>query len=225
MLNTILNYIREHSGCVLGPEETQIINSSFEIIKLKKKELLLKAGKINRYYGFIVCGAMRQYYICEKGSEHTIKLAIENWWVGDMESFMSKKASMYNIEAREDTELYAITFQNFLQLIEKSPAFAETLLFMEESNAISAQFRLNAYKSLNAGQRYTAFQKRYPDLFLRFPSHIIASFIGVQKETFSRIKKSSGKEADADMNLDLTGRMNLQLDTRVNKRKTQTRKT
>lgn len=212
MLNAILNYISEHSGCILGPEETKIINSSFEVMKLKKKELLLKAGKTNRYYGFIVYGAMRQYYICEKGSEHTIKLAIENWWVGDMESFISKKTSMYNIEAREDTEFYAITFPNFIQLIKKSPAFAETLLFIEENNAISAQFRLNAYNRLSAEQRYTAFLQRYPNLLLRFPSHIIASFIGIQKETLSRIKKSScEREVSANINLELTGNSDSQL--------------
>jgi len=198
MLNTILNYIREHSGCILEPEEINIINSSFEVIKLKKKELLLKAGNTNRYYGFIVYGATRQFYICEKGVEHTIKLALESRWVGDMESFLSKKTSMYNIEAWEDTELYVISFVNFKQLVKKSPAFEKTLLVMEEKNAISAQFRLNAYKSLNAGPRYNAFLERYPDLFVRFPSHVIASFIGIKKETFSRIKKSAiGKNRQA----------------------------
>ncbi|RYG03774.1 MAG: hypothetical protein EOO02_07665 [Chitinophagaceae bacterium] len=64
---------------------------------------------------------------------------------------------------------------------------------MEERNAISTQFRLNAYISLSAEQRYSAFLERYPSLFNRFPSHIIASFVGIQKETLSRVKKSSGK--------------------------------
>ncbi|AZA85493.1 Crp/Fnr family transcriptional regulator [Chryseobacterium shandongense] len=190
MASTIIDYVSKYSKFVLEDEEIKIINSYFDVVKLKKKELLLEAGNINRYYCFIVHGAIRQYFICEKGIEHTIKLALENWWVGDMESFITKKTSMYNIQAWEDTELYAITFLNFKKLIKESPAFAEAIIYMEESNAISAQFRLNAYKSLNARQRYIALLQRYPDLYLRFPSHIIASFIGIQKETFSRIKKT-----------------------------------
>jgi len=193
MHNAIINYIREYSGTTPETAETELINSSFQIMKFKKRELLLRAGEINRYFGFISFGAMRQYYVCDKGSEHTVKLAIENWWIGDMESFASKKTSNYNIEAREDTELFAITFPSFDQLVKKSPAFALTLLAMEERNAISTQFRLNAYISLSAERRYSAFLERYPALFHRFPSHIIASFVGIQKETLSRVKKSSGK--------------------------------
>lgn len=193
MDNAIINYIREYSGADLAPEETELINSSFQIMKFKKREYLLRAGEINRYFGFIVSGAMRQYYVCDKGSEHTVKLGIENWWVGDMESFTSKKTSSYNIEAREHTELFTITFPSFVQLVKKSPAFALTLLAMEERNAISTQFRLNAYISLSAEQRYSAFLGRYSALFHRFPSHIIASFVGIQKETLSRVKKSSDK--------------------------------
>jgi len=190
MLKALLTYINEYSNLVLSPSETELINSSFQVKKLKKKDFFLRAGDISRYCGFIVKGSMRTYKVCDKGMEHVVKLAVENYWIGDLGSFSSHKPSSYNIDAREDTELNIISKPQADFLIANSPAFALTLRLMEEKNAISAQFRLDAYNFLNAEQRYQAFEERYPLLFQRFPSHILASFIGVQKETLSRIRNS-----------------------------------
>jgi hypothetical protein len=131
--------------------------------------------------------------------EHVVKLAIENYWVGDLGSFSTKTSSNYNIDARENTELYVINKQQADFLIDNSPAFALTLRVMEEKNAISAQFRLNAYNCLSAEQRYLAFEQRYPLLFKRFPSHILASFTGIQKETLSRIRNLKYESISAQL--------------------------
>ena len=190
MLNPLLRYIEAYAETVLCPSEIEIISSCFQLKKVRKKQFFLRAGEVNRHFGFIIGGSMRHYTVCEKGVEHVVKLAVENYWVGDMDSFFSHRGSIYNIEAREDTELYVITKAQVDLLIERSPAFAQTVRVMEERNAISAQFRLHAYNCLNAEQRYIAFEQRYPSLFKRFPSHILASFIGIQKETLSRIRSS-----------------------------------
>jgi CRP-like cAMP-binding protein len=190
MLNPLLAYIEEYSGTALSPPEIELINASFRVKKVRRKDFFLRAGEVSRYCGFVVKGAMRTFKICDKGMEHVVKLAIENYWVGDLGSFSSKKSSSFNIDAREDTELYVINKPQADLLIDNSPSFALTLRIMEERNAISAQFRLNAYNCLNAEQRYLAFEQRYPLLFQRFPSHVLASFIGIQKETLSRIRNS-----------------------------------
>jgi len=190
MFDILLNYIEEYSGAVVSPMEVELIRSSFRVKKIRKKQLFLRAGEVSRYCGFVVNGSLRTYTVCEKGAEHVVKLAIENYWVGDLGSFSSQKPSVYNIEARENTELNIITRAEADRLILASPAFAQTLRIMEERNAISAQFMLKAYNCLSAEERYIAFEERYPLLFRRFPSHILASFIGIQKETLSRIRNS-----------------------------------
>ncbi|RYE51341.1 MAG: Crp/Fnr family transcriptional regulator, partial [Sphingobacteriales bacterium] len=101
MLKSLLAYINEYSNLVLSPSETELINSSFQVKKLKKKEIFLRTGDVSRYCGFIVKGSMRTYKVCDKGMEHAVKLAVENYWIGDLGSFSSQKPSSYNIDARE----------------------------------------------------------------------------------------------------------------------------
>ena len=58
---------------------------------------------------------------------------------------------------------------------------------MDERHAIATQRRLTASISLPAEQRYSELEKTYPQFLQRFPQHIIASYLGITKETLSRI--------------------------------------
>ena len=73
----------------LTPEEEQYFTSLLKIKKLKKKQYLLQEGEINRYDYFVNKGCLRTYTIDEKGLEHIVQFSIEDWWVGDMYSFLS----------------------------------------------------------------------------------------------------------------------------------------
>ena len=59
---------------------------------------------------------------------------------------------------------------------------------------IAYQKRLNAYISLSAEKRYEDFAKQYPGFLQRFPQHIIASYLGITKETLSRVRRNAVKK-------------------------------
>jgi CRP-like cAMP-binding protein len=65
---------------------------------------------------------------------------------------------------------------------------------MDENYAIASQKRLNATISLSAEQRYADLTKTYPEFLQRFPQHIIASYLGITKETLSRIRSHAVKK-------------------------------
>jgi CRP-like cAMP-binding protein len=80
-----------------------------------------------------------------------------------------------------------------LELIEKIPALAEMIRLMDERNAIANQRRLSSTISNSAEKRYEEFADNHPQFIQRFPQHIIASYLGITKETLSRIKKQGMK--------------------------------
>ena len=147
-----------------------------------------------KYFGFIVKGAMRQYSIDDKGREHIIRLSIENWWVGDRESFIMLTPSAYNIDAWEETELLAATRADFLDQLNPIPAINEMSRMLDENYAFATQKRLNAAISLSAEKRYSQLAESYPEFLQRFPQHIIASYLGISAESLSRIRHQSTKK-------------------------------
>jgi hypothetical protein len=99
---------------------------------------------------------------------------------------------MYNIDAWEDSDLLLITHIDHLSHL-GIPAVNETILKMDEDFAIATQKRLSLI-SLTAEERYAELVKTYPEFLQRFPQHIIASYLGIAKETLSRLRSYAGKK-------------------------------
>lgn len=187
MFESLFQYIRRYSESPLTLAEESLIRESLLPKKIKKKDLFLKQGEICEYTGFITKGAMRQYSIDSGGIEHIIQLAVENWWIVDRESYMMKTPSVYNIDAWEDTELLALRHSDLEQLL-NIPAIKEMFWKMDQASYIASQKRLNYSISLTAIERYERLVENYPDFIQRFPQHTIASYLGISKETLSRVR-------------------------------------
>lgn len=193
MPEKLISYINKHASKPLSDGDVTLIRSAFTLKKLRKKQYFLQEGDVCKHVGFVVKGALRQYSVDDKGAEHIVHLYIEDYWAGDRESSIMLTPSQYNIDAWEDTELLIITRAEMLELMEKIPALVEMVRLMDERNAIANQRRLNSTISNTAEKRYEEFAKNHPQFIQRFPQHIIASFLGITKETLSRIRKQALK--------------------------------
>ncbi|MBB6002528.1 Crp/Fnr family transcriptional regulator [Arcicella rosea] len=193
MYKNLLAYINQYANLPLTSKEEALIEATFQPKKLRKKQYFLQEGDVCKNVGFIVKGAMRQYSIDDKGVEHIVHLYIENYWAGDRESSIMLTPSNYNIDAWEDTEMLIITRAEMLDLMEKIPALVKMIRLMDERNAIANQRRLSSTISNTAEKRYEEFADNHPQFIQRFPQHIIASFLGITKETLSRIRKQAMK--------------------------------
>ncbi|MBS7233831.1 Crp/Fnr family transcriptional regulator [Flavobacterium psychroterrae] len=193
MYQNLLSYINQHTTMPLTSVEIGLIEAAFQPKKLRKKQYFLQEGDVSKYAGFIVKGAMRQYSVDERGVEHIVHLYIENYWANDRESSIMLTPSKYNIDAWEDTDLLIVTRADMLDLIDKIPALVKMIRSMDERNAIANQRRLSSTISNTAEKRYEEFAENHPQFIQRFPQHLIASFLGITKETLSRIRKQSIK--------------------------------
>lgn len=188
-MKQLFDYINSYSPTGISEDDFEIIKRYFTHKRLRKKQYFLQEGDVCKHFGFILKGAMRQYTIDDKGAEHIVQLAVENWWVGDRESYTMSTPSIYNIDAWEDTELLLISRQDVLELFQHCPAFVETVKVMDDRNNIANQRRITSTISASAEKRYTNFISCYPNLLERFPQHTIASYLGITKDTLSRIKR------------------------------------
>jgi CRP-like cAMP-binding protein len=188
MHDSLIKYFKSYTTTPLTEADIDLIQDSFAPKKFRKRQYFLQEGEVCKYTAFVVKGAMRQYTVNEKGEEHIIRLYIENWWATDRESLMKQTPSSYFIDAWEETEALIITKASLINLIDRIPALSEWIRNLDANFAIASQRRLNAAISLSAEERYYDLEKTYPEFLQRFPQHIIASYLGINRETLSRIR-------------------------------------
>jgi CRP-like cAMP-binding protein len=174
----------------LTKEEEQYFISLLKIKRLRKKQFLLKEGDVSRYQYYVNSGCLRTYTIDEKGQEHVIQFSIEDWWSGDMYSFLTQTPARYNIEALEDSELFCLEKPALEELYIRIPKFEKFFRHLLQNAFISMQERINATLSQPADERYCAFIERYPKMEQRLPLKQIASYLGITPESLSRIRSS-----------------------------------
>lgn len=191
-MHPLFQYINKYT--IISEEDFKDFLSHFTQKKIRKKEYLLEEGEICKHMAFIIKGSMRKYYIDEKGIENIVDLYIENWWAGDRESFVNFTPSVYNIDAWEDCELFLISRENTLKLRDQCRAFNELLLKLDEQNTIATQKRITSTISSTAEKRYADFVECYPHFIQRFPQHLIASYLGITKDTLSRVRRKMLKK-------------------------------
>jgi CRP-like cAMP-binding protein len=194
MYDFLLKYFKSYTSAPLTEADVDSIKDSFTPKKFRKRQYFLQEGEVCKYTAFIVKGAMRQYTVDNKGEEHIIRLCIENWWATDRESLMKQTPSIYFIDAWEDTEGLLVTKAGLTDLIDRIPALSEWIRSLDANFAIASQRRLNAAISLSAEERYHDLEKTYPEFLQRFPQHIIASYLGINRETLSRVRGRAVKK-------------------------------
>ena len=171
-------------------EEFEFCKTLFQPKKLRKKQFLLHERDECRYTAFVEKGILRTFSIDEKGNEHILQFAMEGWWVADLYSFLTNEPSTYNIEALEECELLLITKPSWDLLFQKIPAFEKYFRILLQNNLIATQRRLMGSLSESAEEKYEKLVASYPEHLQKLPQHMIASYLGITRETLSRIRRN-----------------------------------
>ncbi|MDX3916227.1 MULTISPECIES: Crp/Fnr family transcriptional regulator [Olivibacter] len=193
MLESLAAYLAERGD--LNNEEIKRVEGVVVPKKLRKRQYLLQEGDISFYNSFIAKGCLRLYQVGRDGSEHILRFAIENWWISDYESYNSGLPSKYNIEALEDSLLLMIHRDKFEELVETIPAFKKLRETLDAKNFEVNQKRILSNISETAEEKYDNFIQSCPQIYSRVPLHMIASFLGVSRETLSRVRQQYAKNS------------------------------
>lgn len=173
----------------LTEEEEALIKTYLTPKKLRKKQYLLQETDVCKFMAFVEKGALRAYSVDENGKEHIIQFALEGWTISDLYSFLTGEPATYNIDAIEDSELVLISKAAHEELLQKLPKY-ETYFRIQITGAyIAMQKRLTSIISSPLEERYKNLTALYPSIVERVPQHMIASYMGLQPETLSRIRK------------------------------------
>jgi len=132
---------------------------------------------------------LRAYTLDNADKEHIIQFGPEDSWVADRNSFYFKEPAMFFVDAIEDSEVIYIS-REFYEKSEKIiPGFSSFNVMALHNSIRFMQRRINLLLSATAEQRYLDFIELYPNLTLRVPQWMIASYLGITPESLSRVRK------------------------------------
>ncbi|MBE7174271.1 MAG: Crp/Fnr family transcriptional regulator [Williamsia sp.] len=175
-------------------EQFDLIQSKFILKQLKKGEFLLREGEIARYGAFVAKGCLRSYVLDNKGKQHIVQFAPENWWLTDADSILQNKPTIYFMDAIEDTAVFLLDPSSHIFLLQHVPAYATQFQTGIQKHAAAKDKRIVASLSSMAEERYKEFIQTYPSIVQRVPQHMLASYLGIMPETLSRIRKQMAKK-------------------------------
>lgn len=184
---TFKNYMIHKGGLTL--QEFDQLTDSLQVKKVNKDHIFLREGEICEHSFFVESGLLRSFTIDESGKEHIIQFAPENWFVSDRSSIFFNEPSDFFIEAIEDSTVVFIHKDFMIKATKLSSRFMEYNEKLLQNNIRHIQKRVNLLLSASAESRYLNFIQLYPDLLLRVPQWMIASYLGITPESLSRVRK------------------------------------
>ena len=187
---------RNHLSKILGVPiaSLEFCSTFYEVKQAKKNEIILREGEISDCTFFVEKGLLRMYSIDKVGKEHVIQFAPENWIISDTTSQLLNEKSRFYIEAIEESTII-VTREGFFEDLSKIyPDVAEKNQRLMFNHIKNLQNRVNALISTTAEERYLEFLKKYPNLILRAPQWMVASYLGITPESLSRVRKELAKK-------------------------------
>lgn len=172
----------------LTGEEKEIFISHLRTVKVKKKQFIVQPDFVCNYRSYIIHGAFQVYLVCPNGQEHTIALAVEDWWTSDFASYINQEPATLFVEAIEDSTLIQLSYKDEQELYEQVPKFERFFRLQVERSGVAIQKRMLWSISKTAEERYDEFVKRYPAFLQRFPQYVIASHLGMTTQFLSKIR-------------------------------------
>jgi len=171
----------------LTDQEFDYILSHFTTKKLKKHQFLVQENEFVFNDYFVIKGLLKAYYISPEGKEHILQFAMEDWWVTDYQAYFNQSKAILNIDCIEPVEVLCLSLDNREKICAELHKIEH--FFRKKSNMgyVALQRRILSLLNNSAKERYDQLLKQYPTLFQRVPKTVIASYLGVSRETLSRL--------------------------------------
>ena len=188
--NHITQYIE------IADSELEAIIETFSVIKYAPKTYILKKGQICNFIGFINEGCV-EYHSKVNKKEQVISFPRENWWIGDLNSLLSHKPTNIYIKTLEDTEVLVLNKEKFTHLIETNSNFLVYYLKVIHYMYMNVSEQYALFLSHSAEERYKRLLEHSPDLINRVSDKHLASHLGIQPPSLSRIKRKKIKKEES----------------------------
>ncbi|WP_417363130.1 Crp/Fnr family transcriptional regulator [Galbibacter sp.] len=170
------------------------IENEIATIEVKKGESLLKAGEVCHRFFFVQKGLLRTYSLNDQGEINILQFSTEGWIAADRGSYYFNLPSVYYIDAIEDTTAIVLDEKFTNLILEVAPVFSRFNEKLIQNHVRHLNKRITSLLGDSAESRYLKFVELYPDVLLRVPQWMVASYLGITPESLSRVRRALAKK-------------------------------
>lgn len=182
-------YKHYHTKGGLTVKQLEELKPYYILKEIGIHQFLLREGEVCKHHIFVNKGLLISFSLDESGKEHIIQFAPENWILGDRSSLYFNDPSLYYIKAIEPSQVVLIAPEFVEKASRLQPDFACFNEISLHRHIHFQQIRINSLLAMSAKDRYLSFMKMYPELILRVPQWMIASYLGITPESLSRVRR------------------------------------
>ncbi len=183
----ILNNIKRYVS--LNEEDERQFSAIIRTTNVKRRQYIVQPNFVCTHQTYVLKGAFRSYFVNDKGIDHTIQFAIEDWFISDFNSYISQSPASLFVEAIEDSIVQQISFHDVEKLCDENPKFERFFRLVAQKSFAFSQRRVLSNLGKSAEERYLEFQSLYPSIVQRVPQYALASYLGMSAEFLSKIRK------------------------------------
>jgi len=159
----------------------------FAVKEIKKGDFLLEAGKVCHQIAYIEKVLFRTYYL-KDGNQINTCFCVQDSITLSHKSFVNRVASTEYIQAIEDAKVVTLSYENLIKLYQLDHKWQSLSRVLTEKECTRLSERINALSFETAKEKYLHLLEKQPEIIQRVSIQHIASYIGVSRETLSRIR-------------------------------------
>ncbi|KQS47410.1 Crp/Fnr family transcriptional regulator [Flavobacterium sp. Leaf359] len=175
----------------LSEEEFEHFFSHFKAESFKKGQVIVNEGDdVDKEY-FVLSGCLKTFFMNDNIKMHILQFTMPTWWTSDYAALYNKTKATITIDCISDAEVLSITNEAREKLCSELHQAEYFFRWRTNKGYVAAQKRLLSFMNNDAKTRYEELLALYPALYNMVPKHLIAAYLGVSRETLSRLYNSS----------------------------------
>lgn len=171
----------------LTDEQFDYVFSHFKPLSFKKGESLISVGDHVDAEYFVISGCLKSFYLNDDLKMFILQFAMPNWWASDFNALYYQVKATLTVDCVTDAQVLCLTSDDREKLCSELHEMERFFRWRTNKGYVAAQKRLLSFMNNDAKGRYEELHKLYPDLYNIVPKQLIAAYLGVSRETLSRL--------------------------------------
>jgi len=174
----------------LTDEQFDYFFSHFKEQEFQKGQAIISEGDVVDCEYFVVSGCLKSFFINDDMKMFILQFAMPAWWTSDYNALYNHTKATINVDCITDGKMLRISNDDREKLCNEIHNVGHFFRWRTNKGYVAAQKRLLSFMNNNVKHRYEELLNAYPELYNIVPKHLIAAYLGVSRETLSRLYHS-----------------------------------
>ncbi|MDQ0964815.1 CRP-like cAMP-binding protein [Flavobacterium sp. W4I14] len=171
----------------LTDKEFDYLFSHFKLKSFKKGQAIISEGdKVDHEY-FVISGCLKAFFINDEIKMYILQFAMPTWWTSDYGALYNHTRATISVDCISDAEVLCLSNDDREKICSEIHQAEHFFRWRTNRGYLASQKRLLSFMNNDTKARYEELLAMYPQLYNLVPKHLIAAYLGVSRETLSRL--------------------------------------